>query len=148
MTIKDLSEKASMNYNTARKYFIALKEEGLAEDPEIDLVPMLHEIARLSSEGKTVKQAIESIKKRGVSVESDDMKSLKSEVNELRKQVMNLSDLLQIELSKQKALPESIDKITALNHQVQRLSSLLEKQEQAGFWYRVKAAFSSLFRRK
>jgi len=126
MTIKDLSEKASMNYNTARKYFIALKEEGLAEDPENDLVPILHEIARLSSEGKTVKQAIASIKQRGVSFESDDVASIKSEIRELKKQVSTLSDLLQLELSKQKALPEKAGQ---------------------GFWFYIKAAFRSLFRK-
>jgi len=152
MTLKDLSKQAGMNYNTTRKYFIALKEQGLAEAPEIDLLPMLHEIARLSSEGKTVKQAIESIKTRGVSVERDEMVHLRNEFNELKKEVQSLSQLLQIELrnlQEIRALPETVNQLSKLHHDVLTLSSKLESnEEQAGFWFHVKAAFNGLFRRK
>ncbi len=152
MTLKDLSKQAGMNYNTTRKYYMVLQENGLAKSPDSGLIPILQEIARLSSEGKTVKQAVEIIKTHGISRESDEMRSLRTEVSELKKEVRSLSELLQLELrnlQEVRALPETVDQLSKLRHDVLTLSSKLEsKQEQAGFWFHVKTAFSSLFRRK
>jgi len=95
---------------------------------------------------------VEIIKTHGISRESDEMRSLRTEVSELKKEVQSLSQLLQMELrnlQEVRALPETVNQLSKLRHDVLTLSSKLEsKEQQAGFWFHVKAAFNGLFRRK
>jgi len=115
---------------------VLLEEAGLLKSSieegsrvfEGQAVRYVKRLASLSSKGVPLKEALEKIKEAPYQVSDDsEVAVLQKQINDLSKEVRSLSDLLQVELSKQKALPE---------------------RSGQGFWYHLKAAFSSLFRRK
>ncbi len=133
MNIKEISEKSGLPYSTTRKYLVLLEESGLLKSSieegsrvfGADSVRFVRRIASMSKDGIALKDAIEKIRITPYAVSDDsEVAGLQKQINDLTKEVRSLSDLLQIELSKQKALPE-----------------------RSGFWYHLKAAFRSLFRK-
>jgi DNA-binding transcriptional MerR regulator len=133
VNIKEISEKSGLPYSTTRKYLVLLEESGLLKSSieegsrvfGADSVRFVRRIASMSKDGIALKDAIEKIRITPYAVSDDsEVAGLQKQINDLTKEVRSLSDLLQIELSKQKALPE-----------------------RSGFWYHLKAAFRSLFRK-
>ena len=74
-------------------------------------------------------------------------------MNDLTNGLAGISQLLQVELSKLQnvpALPESVDQLSKLRHDILRLSERLDKAEISkggGFWFHLKAAFGSIFKK-
>ncbi len=88
-----------------------------------DSAALASRLARLSSEGVPLVEAIERLKS-GDLEEANKLRDLEKKIEGLTRNVEALSGLLQVHLSKTPALPE-----------------------RAGFWYYFKAAFRSLFKR-
>jgi DNA-binding transcriptional regulator YhcF (GntR family) len=137
MTIKDLSEAASMNYNTVRKYYLTLKEMNLINKPDNSLVPILHRILSLTQGGKTVKEAIKIIYDKK---DQDDNIAMKAQVEQLQNEVNALKYMLQ-------------NFLPALQGNVQDTKKqggayvIEENKEEKGFFYHMKMAFKSIFKR-
>ncbi len=133
MNIKEISHESGLAYSTTRKYLVLLEEAELLKSIieegsrvfEGQAVRYVKRLASLSSKGVPLKEALEKIKEAPYQVSDDsEVAVLQKQINDLSKEVRSLSDLLQVELSKQKALPE---------------------RSGQGFWYHFKAAFSSLW---
>ncbi len=131
LNIKEISHESGLAYSTTRKYLVLLEEAELLKSSieegsrvfGADSVRFVRRIASMSKDGIALKDAIEKIRITPYAVSDDsEVAGLQKQINDLTKEVQSLSDLLQIELSKQKALPE-----------------------RSGFWYHFKAAFSSLW---
>ncbi len=134
MNITEISEKCKLPYSTTRKYLVLLEDAKLLESRlkdgsrvfSDDAVRYVKRMARMSKDGLPLPEAIERIRETPYAVsDNSEVAGLQEQINTLTKEVKSLSDLLQLELSRQKALPET-----------------------SGFWYHLKAAFRSLFRRK
>jgi len=123
--ISKIAKKSGLNYHTVRKYLMVLQEEGI-QLPEDQLVDFVKKIKALTSEGYTVKQAIQRIlEKEDKSVEEMFAVLLKR-INELEHQNRQLSDLLQVYLSK----------INQLEERIQALP-----KPKRSFWKRIKTFF-------
>jgi len=131
MNIKEISEKSGLPYSTTRKYLVLLEDEKLLESQlkdgsrvfSNDAVRYVKRIARMSKDGLSLPDAIEKIRITPYSVSDDpEIAGLEKRLEEMRKSIEVLSGAV---LNQQKALPE-----------------------QSGFWYHLKAAFRSLFKRK
>ena len=136
LNIKEISHESGLAYSTTRKYLVLLEEAELLKSSieegsrvfEGQAVRYVKRLASLKKKKKKKKEALEKIKEAPYQVSDDsEVAVLQKQINDLSKEVRSLSDLLQVELSKQKALPE---------------------RSGQGFWYHLKAAFNSLFRRK
>ena len=134
MNIKEISEKSGLPYSTTRKYLVLLEDEKLLESQlkdgsrvfSNDAVRYVKRISRMSKDGLSLPDAIEKIRITPYSVSDDpEIAGLERRIEELRRTVQSLTDAFVA--SQQKALPE---------------------RSGQGFWYHLKAAFSSLFRRK
>ena len=134
MNINQVAKQTGLPYSSARKYLVLLEEAGFfrssmiggaREFPE-EAASLIARLARLSSDGVPLKEAIERLK-GGDLEEKKQLDEIEKRLNDLTNNLAGISQLLQIELSKQKALPETSGQ---------------------GFWYHLKAAFNSLFRRK
>ena len=133
LNIKEISHESGLAYSTTRKYLVLLEEAELLKSSieegsrvfEGQAVRYVKRLASLSSKGVPLKEALEKIKEAPYQVSDDsEVAVLQKQINDLSKEVRSLSDLLQVELSKQKALPE-----------------------RSGFWYHLKAAFGSVFKK-
>jgi DNA-binding transcriptional MerR regulator len=136
MTIKDLSEEAGMNYNTVRKYYLTLKEMNLINKPDNSLVPILHRILSLTQQGKTVKEAIKIIYDKK---DQDDNIAMKAQIEQLQNEVNALKYMLQNFLP---ALQGSVQ-----NTKKQGGAYVIEENKEKGFFYHMKMAFKSIFKR-
>ena len=134
MNIKEISNQSGLPYSTARKYLVLLEESGLLSSRleegsrvfDNQSVRYVKRLASMSGNGVPLREAIERIRETPYAVsDNSEVAGLQEQINTLSKEVKALSDLLQLEVSKQKALPET-----------------------SGFWYHLKAAFRSLFRIK
>lgn len=130
MNIKEISEKSGLPYSTTRKYLVLLEDEKLLESQlkdgsrvfSNDAVRYVKRIARMSKDGLSLPDAIEKIRITPYSVSDDpEIAGLEKRLEEMRKSIEVLSGAI---LDQQKALPEK-----------------------SGFWYHLKAAFRSLFRK-
>ena len=135
MNIKKISRESGLPYSTARKYLVLLEEAGLLKSSieegsrvfGSESIRYIKRLASMSKDGIPLKEAIERIRESPYAVsDNSEVAGLQEQINTLTKEIKSLSDLLQVELSKQKALPE---------------------RSGQGFWYHLKAAFNSLFRR-
>jgi len=133
MNIKEISEKSGLPYSTTRKYLVLLEDEKLLESQlkdgsrvfSNDAVRYVKRISRMSKDGLSLPDAIEKIRITPYSVSDDpEIAGLEKRLEEMRKSIEVLSGAI---LNQQKALPEKAGQ---------------------GFWYHLKAAFRSLFKRK
>jgi len=136
MNITEISEKCKLPYSTTRKYLVLLEDAKLLESRlkdgsrvfSDDAVRYVKRMARMSKDGLPLPEAIERIRETPYAVsDNSEVAGLQDQIYKLTKEVQSLSDLLQVELSRQKALPE---------------------RSGTGFWFHLKAAFSSLFRKR
>ena len=105
--ISTVARRSGVNYHTVRKYLMVLKENGI-ELPEDQLVEMVKKIKALTSEGYTVKQAIQRILEKEDKSVDEMFAVLLKRISELERSNEQLSDLLQIYLSKINQLEERI----------------------------------------
>ena len=133
MNIKKISHESGLPYSTARKYLVLLEEAELLKSSIEDgsrvfsseSIRYIKRLASMSKDGIPLKEAIERIRESPYAVsDNSEVAGLQEQINTLTKEIKSLSDLLQVELSKRKALPE---------------------RSGQGFWYHFKAAFSSLW---
>lgn len=131
MNITEISNKSKLPYSTTRKYLMLLEDAKLLESKLIDgsrvfnddAVRYVRRMAIMSKDGVPLPEAIEKIRLTPYSTsDNPEIAGLERRIEELRKTIESLSIAVQ---SNQKALPET-----------------------SGFWYHLKAAFRSLFRRK
>ncbi len=136
MNIKEISNQSGLPYSTARKYLVLLEESGLLSSRleegsrvfDNQSVRYVKRLASMSGNGVPLREAIERIRETPYAVsDNSEVAGLQDQIYKLTKEVQSLSDLLQVELSRQKALPE---------------------RSETGFWFHLKAAFSSLFRKR
>lgn len=110
MTLKEIAEKAGLNYHTARKYSLALKERGI--DLSEEVVPVLQKIASLTAEGMTVEKAIDSLLNSPLEKKEHDFSEillrLETKIDSLEKENRAQKELIQVYLSKIDSLQESI----------------------------------------
>lgn len=130
MNITEISEKCKLPYSTTRKYLVLLEDAKLLESRlkdgsrvfSDDAVRYVKRMARMSKDGLPLPEAIEKIRITPYAVSDDpEIAGLEKRLEEMRKSIEALS----VAIQSQKALPET-----------------------SGFWYHLKAAFRSLFRRK
>jgi DNA-binding transcriptional MerR regulator len=133
MNIKEISNQSGLPYSTARKYLVLLEEAGLLSSRleegsrvfDNQSVRYVKRLASMSGNGVPLREAIERIRETPYAVsDNSEVAGLQDQIYKLTKEVQSLSDLLQVELSRQKALPE---------------------RSETGFWFHIKAAFSSLW---
>jgi DNA-binding transcriptional MerR regulator len=133
MNIKEISNQSGLPYSTARKYLVLLEESGLLSSRLEDgsrvfdnqSVRYVKRLASMSKDGIPLNEAIDRIRESPYAVsDNSEVAGLQDQIYKLTKEVQSLSDLLQVELSRQKALPE---------------------RSGPGFWFYIKAAFSSLW---
>ncbi len=133
MNIKEISNQSGLPYSTARKYLVLLEEAGLLSSRleegsrvfDNQSVRYVKRLASMSGSGVPLLEAIERIRETPYAVsDNSEVAGLQDQIYKLTKEVQSLSDLLQVELSRQKALPE---------------------RSETGFWFHIKAAFSSLW---
>lgn len=133
MNIKEISNQSGLPYSTARKYLVLLEEAGLLSSRleegsrvfDNQSVRYVKRLASMSGSGVPLREAIERIRETPYAVsDNSEVAGLQDQIYKLTKEVQSLSDLLQVELSRQKALPE---------------------RSETGFWFHIKAAFSSLW---
>jgi len=133
MNINQAAKQTGLPYSSARKYLVLLEdsgffkskiEEGARVFPD-EAASLIARLARLSSDGVPLKEAIERLK-GGDLEEKTKLDEIEKRLNDLTNGLAGISDLLQVELSKQKALPE---------------------RSGQGFWYHLKAAFGSIFKK-
>ncbi len=133
MNINQAAKQTGLPYSSARKYLVLLEdsgffkskiEEGARVFPD-EAASLIARLARLSSDGVPLKEAIERLK-GGDLEEKTKLDEIEKRLNDLTNGLAGISDLLQVELSKQKALPETSGQ---------------------GFWYHLKAAFGSIFKK-
>ncbi len=160
MNINEISKKTGLPYSSTRKYLVLLEESGFFKSkveegarvfPD-EAASLISRLARLSSDGVPLKEAIERLK-GGNLEERNKLDEIENRLNDLTSNLAGLSQLLQVELSKLQqipALPESVDQLAKLRHDILKLSEKFEKQEResGGFWFHLRAAFSSLFRKR
>ena len=160
MNINQVAKQTGLPYSSARKYLVLLEEagffrssmvEGAREFPE-EAASLIARLARLSSDGVPLKEGIERLKGGNIE-DKNKLDEIEKRLNDLTNNLAGISQLLQVELSKLQnvpALPESIDQLSKLRHDILRLSEKMEKQERegGGFWYHLKAAFGSIFKKK
>lgn len=160
MNINEISKKTGLPYSSTRKYLVLLEESGFFKSkveegarvfPD-EATSLIARLSRLSSDGVPLKEAVERLK-GGDLEEKNKLEEIERKLNELSGNVAGLSQLLQVELNKLQqipALPESVDQISKLRRDILKLSEKIEKQEReaGGFWFHLKAAFSSLFRKR
>ena len=160
MNINEISKKTGLPYSSTRKYLVLLEESGffkskIEEGARVfpdEAASLIARLARLSSDGVPLKEGIERLK-GGDLEEKNKLDDIERRLNDLTNSLAGISQLLQVELSKLQnvpALPESVDQLSKLRHDILRLSEKIDKQERegGGFWYHLKTAFGSLFRRK
>ena len=160
MNINQAAKQTGLPYSSARKYLVLLEdsgffkskiEEGARVFPD-EAASLIARLARLSSDGVPLKEAIERLK-GGDLEEKTKLDEIEKRLNDLTNGLAGISDLLQVELSKLQnvpALPESIDQLSKLRHDILKLSERLDKTEQAklgGFWFHIKTAFGSIFKK-
>lgn len=160
MNINEISKKTGLPYSSTRKYLVLLEESGFFKSkveegarvfPD-EAASLIARLARLSSDGVPLKEAIERLK-GGDLEEKNKLEEIERKINELSGNVAGLSQLLQVELNKLQqipALPEGVDQISKLRRDILKLSERFEKQEReaGGFWFHLRVAFSSLFRKR
>lgn len=160
MNINEISKKTGLPYSSTRKYLVLLEESGffkskIEEGARVfpdEAASLIARLARLSSDGVPLKEAIERLK-GGDLEEKNKLDDIERRLNDLTNGLAGISQLLQVELSKLQnvpALPESIDQLSKLRHDILRLSEKIEKQERegGGFWFHLKAAFGSIFKNR
>lgn len=132
ININEISKLTGLPYSTTRKYLLLLEQAGFFSSrtkdgarifPD-DSAGLVSRLARLSSDNVPLVEAIERLK-GGDLEETTKLRNLEKQIEGLTRNVESLSALVQVQLSKAPALPE-----------------------RAGFWYHVKAAFASLFRKR
>jgi predicted transcriptional regulator len=110
MTLKEIAEKAGLNYHTARKYGLALQERGI--DLSEEVIPILQKIASLTGEGLTVEKAIDSLLSKPLEKKEQDFSEillrLEAKIDSLEKENRAQKELIQVYLSKIDSLQESI----------------------------------------
>lgn len=124
ITIKEFAEMSGINYSTCRKYISLLKERNAMEEPTEEWVDVFQDIYTYTKKGDTLDEAIDKAlgKERNIS-DSEKLDALYNEIQELRKENRQLSDLNQMYLSK-------IDDLYTMMHNVQK--ALPPPDE--GFW--------------
>lgn len=160
MNINQVAKQTGLPYSSTRKYLVLLEEAGffkskIEEGARVfpdESVSMVSRLARLSSDGVPLKEAIERLK-GGDLEEKTKLDEIEKRLNDLTNGLAGISQLLQVELSKLQnvpALPESVDQLSKLRHDILRLSERLDKAESSkggGFWFHLKAAFGSIFKK-
>ena len=144
MNINQVAKQTGLPYSSTRKYLVLLEESGffkskIEEGARVfpdESVSMVSRLARLSSDGVPLKEAIERLK-GGDLEEKTKLDEIEKRLNDLTNGLAGISQLLQVELSK-------------LRHDILRLSERLDKAESSkggGFWFHLKAAFGSIFKK-
>ncbi len=160
LNINEIAKQTGLPYSTARKYLVLLEEagyfrssmvEGAREFPK-EAPPLVARLSRLSNDGVPLKEAIERLK-GGDLEEKNKLDEIENRLKDLTNNLAGISQLLQVELSKLQnvpALPESVDQLSKLRQDILRLSERLDKAEISkggGFWFHLKAAFGSIFKK-
>ncbi|WP_155825504.1 hypothetical protein [Hippea alviniae] len=113
MNIKELSELAHMNYHTVRKYYLALYDRGIVTEPTEEVIPLLKQIAKFTSEGLSVQEAINKLVKKDDTPQAfaSILLRLEKKIDDLEKENRALRELVQIQLAEmRKMLPKPEEK--------------------------------------
>ena len=106
MRISDLAKQAGLNYHTARKYLMALKERNLDNLPQEQLVEILRGIKKLTAQGFTIHQAIDVLARQTPSDSTTQiLLRLEQKIDSLEKENRALRELVQVLMAKIDQLP-------------------------------------------
>ncbi len=130
MNIKELAEISGMNYHTVRKYYLALHSRGLVTEPSEEIIPLLKQIAKLTSEGLNVQDAINKLVKKDNSPQAfaSILLRLEQKIDNLEKENRALRELVQVQLAEmKKMLPKPEEKPKEKQSWFKRLFAVKEK---------------------